>query len=50
MQPSHPAESEIAAAATRAHHLLDALNEVLYGQRELIELAVIGLRTRASFL
>ncbi|MCF7675949.1 MAG: AAA family ATPase [Akkermansiaceae bacterium] len=45
-----PSESQIAAAATKIQHLLDALNEVLYGQRELIELVVIGLLARGHLL
>ena len=50
MQAPIPTESEIAAAATRVHHLIRALNEVLYGQNELIELVVIGLLARGHLL
>lgn len=45
-----PSESQIAAAATKIQLLLDSLNEVLYGQRELIELVVIGLLARGHLL
>ncbi|MCU0781265.1 MAG: AAA family ATPase [Akkermansiaceae bacterium] len=45
-----PSESQIAAAANKTRYLLKALNEVLYGQEELIEQVVTGLLARGHLL
>ena len=43
-------ETELAAAATTLGRLLDTLDGVLFGQRELIELVVIGVLARGHLL
>ncbi len=41
--PTPLSETEIASATTSLTRLLDTLDTVLFGQRELIELVVIGV-------
>jgi MoxR-like ATPase len=43
-------EQELAAAKARFERLLDALDTVLFGQRELIELVVVGVAARGHIL
>ena len=50
MKSTYPTDSEITAGAAKVRTLLDALNEVLYGQAELLELVVTGLLARGHLL
>lgn len=43
-------ESDIAASSTRAGELVSALNQVLYGQENLVSMAVTGLLARGHIL
>jgi len=50
MNPPLPTDAEISAGSTKVRALLDAMNEVLYGQEELIEAVVTGLLARGHLL
>lgn len=50
MTPPMPTDAEIAAGSTKVRALLEAMNEVLYGQQELIEAVVTGLLARGHLL
>jgi len=45
-----PTDAEISAGSEKLRGLLDTLNEVTYGQRELIEAVVTGLLARGHLL
>jgi len=45
-----PTDAEISAGATKVRALLETMNEVLYGQEELIEAVVTGLLARGHLL
>ncbi|MBK1834119.1 AAA family ATPase [Roseibacillus ishigakijimensis] len=46
----HASESEIASASRHVRSLAAGLNEVIYGQEELVDLVVIGLLARGHIL
>ncbi|MFT5465032.1 MAG: MoxR-like ATPase [Verrucomicrobiales bacterium] len=46
----HPSEADLAAHAGEVRKLIDALNQILFGQEELIELVVTGLMARGHIL
>ena len=50
MNPPLPTDAEISAGSTKVRALLDTMNEVLYGQQELIEAVVTGLLARGHLL
>ena len=50
MTPPLPTDAEISAGSAKVRALLDTLNEVLYGQQELIEAVVTGLLARGHLL
>ena len=50
MTHSLPTDAEIAAGSAKVRALLEAMNEVLYGQEDLIEAVVTGLLARGHLL
>ncbi|MEM7010206.1 MAG: AAA family ATPase, partial [Verrucomicrobiota bacterium] len=46
----HPSEADLAAHQSEVQKLKDALNQILFGQEELIELVVTGLLARGHIL
>ncbi|MEI6675821.1 MAG: AAA family ATPase [Verrucomicrobiota bacterium] len=50
MPPSLPTDAEIAAGSAKVRALLETMNEVLYGQEDLIEAVVTGLLARGHLL
>ena len=46
----HATETEVAAAATHLHSLSAGLNQVLFGQQELIDLVITGVLARGHIL
>ena len=50
MTANLPTDYEIAAGSAKARHLLEALNQVLFGQTDLVEAVVTGLLARGHLL